>query len=48
MQVILENENEGDISERTSIVGVIICAGRVSRCVEGECNGGVRVRGGRI
>ena len=44
MQAILEDEDEGDISGRTSAVGAIVCAGRVGRCVKGECNGGVRIR----
>ena len=48
MQAILEDEDEGNISGRASVVGAIVCAGRVSRCVEGECNGGVRVRRNRI
>ena len=48
MQAILEDEDEGDIGGRASVVGTIICAGRVSRCVEGECNGGIRVRRNRI
>ena len=44
MQAILEDEDEGDISGRVSAVGAIICAGRVSKCVEEKHNGGVRVR----
>ena len=55
MQAIFENEDEGDISGRASAVGAIVsavdaivCAGRVSRCVERKRNGGVRVREDRI
>ena len=44
MQAIFKDEDEVDISRRASAVGAIICAGRVGRCVERECNGGVRVR----
>jgi len=44
MQAIFKDEDEGNISGRASAVGAIICAGRVGRCVEGECNGGVRIR----
>ena len=48
MQAILEDEDEGDISGRASAVGVIICAGRIGRCVKREHNGGVGVRRNRI
>ena len=29
-------------------MGPLICIGRIRRCVEGERDGGVGVRGGRI
>ena len=48
MQIIFENEAEGSYGRRTGVVGFVICAGRVGRCVEGECDGEVRVRGDRI
>ena len=48
MQTILEDKDEGDISGRASVVGAIVCAGRVSKCVEGERNGEVRVREDKI
>ena len=44
MQTILENEVEKDISGRAGAVDLIVCAGRVGRHMEGECDGGV---GGR-
>jgi len=34
MQIIYQNENERSGSQRTDSVGVIICAGRVGRCLE--------------
>ena len=48
MQVILEDKDERDNSERTSAVDPLVCTERVSRYIEGKCNGGVRSRGGRI
>ena len=48
MQIIFENEAKRSGSRRTGVVGFVVYAERVSRCVEGEHNGGVRVRGGRI
>ena len=44
MQVIFEDENEGGNSRRTGIIGPLICTGRISRCMEEECYGGVRDR----
>ena len=44
MQIILENEVEGNDGRRIGAMCFVIYAGRISRCVEGECNGGVRVR----
>ena len=29
-------------------MGFVVCAGRVSGCIERKCDGGVRVRGSRI
>ena len=48
MQTILENEVEGDISRRAGVVDLIVCAGRVGRHIEGECDEGVGDRGSRI
>ena len=39
MQIIFEDENEGEYSRRTGAVGVVICAKRVSGCVERKHNG---------
>ena len=48
VQIILENEVEGNNDRRAGVVGFVVCAGRVGRCVEGEHNGGIRVRRDRI
>ena len=48
MQIVFKNEAERSYGRRTGAVGFVICVGRVSRCVEGEHDGGVRVRGDRI
>ena len=37
-------ENTGE----TGAVGIIIYTGRISRYVEGECDGGIRGRGSRV
>ena len=37
MQVVFEDENEGGNSGRTSIVGPLICTGRISRHKKEEC-----------
>ena len=38
MQVILKNEDEGGNSGGTSIVGPLVCTGRVSRYMKGKYN----------
>ena len=38
MQTIFENEVEEEYSKRTGTVDLIICAGRVGRCVERKYN----------
>ena len=48
MQIILEDEVERSNSGRTSSIGFVIRAGGISRCMEGECDGGNGVRRGRI
>ena len=48
MQSVHKNEVEGNDGRRVGAVGFVICAGRVGRCVEGERNGGIRVRRDRI
>ena len=48
MQVIFENEDEGGDSRRIGVMDPLICAGRIRRYIEGECNGGTRVRESRI
>ena len=37
MQIIFKNEDKRNNSRRMDLVGVIICAGGISRCMEGEC-----------
>ena len=44
MQVVLKNENEGGNSRGTNVVGPLICTGRVSRYMEGKCDGRIRSR----
>ena len=41
MQVIFEDEDEEGNSGRISSIGPLICTGRISRCMEGECDGGI-------
>ena len=48
MQTICKNEDEGKYSRRTGVVGIVICTGRVSRHMEGECDGRVGGRGSGI
>jgi len=48
MQIICEDEVKGSHGRRAGAVGFVVCAGRISRCVEGECNGRVRVRRGGV
>ena len=44
MQIVFEDENEGDNSGRTSAVGPLIHTRRISRHMKGECNGEIRNR----
>jgi len=39
MQIVYKDEDEKDGSRGASLVGTIICAGRISRHLEGECLG---------
>ena len=48
MQVIYQNEVERKHGGRADTMGVDICARRIGRCVEGECDGGTRSGGGGI
>ena len=48
MQIILEDEDEGEYGRRTGVVGVVIYTGGISKCVEREHDGGIRVRRDRI
>ena len=48
MQVISENEDERRDSGRTSAMDSLICTRRISRCIERECSGRIRIRGGGI
>ena len=48
MQIICEDEVKGSYSRRAGIMGFVVCAGRISRYVEGKRNGRIRVRRGRV
>ena len=48
MQIILEDEDEGEHGRRTGAVGVVICTGGVRRCLKGKRDGRNRSRGGRV
>ena len=48
MQVIYKDEVEGEHDGRTDTIGINICARRISGCMEGECDGGIRSSGDRI
>ena len=48
MQVILEDEDEGEYGRKTSTVGVVIRAGGIGRCMERKCNRGNRSRRSRV
>ena len=48
MQTIYKDEDEGGGSRRTDLVGIIIYTRKISRCLEGECLGGVGRRRIRI
>ena len=48
MQIVLEDEVKGSNSRRTGVVGFVICARGISRCVERKCNGRDGGRGSRI
>ena len=48
MQIIFENEDEGKYGRRTSVVGIVICAGEISGYMERECDRGDRSEGSRI
>ena len=48
MQVIYQDEVEREHSGRIDTMDTDICAGRISRCVEGEYDGGIRVRRDKV
>ena len=48
MQVIQEGKDEGDAISRADPIGVVLCVGRNSRCIERECIGKTRGKGVRI
>ena len=48
MQIILEDEVERSNSRRTSSMGFVICAGRISGCLERKHYGGIRIGGSRV
>ena len=48
MQIILKDEDEGNISRRTNSIDLVICAGRVSGCLERELVGIFEIEEGRI
>ena len=48
MQTIYKNEDERGSSRRTNLIGVVICAGRISRCLKGKYIGGFGSRSIRI
>ena len=37
MQIIHKDEDDRSGSRRTNSIGAIICTGRISGCLEGEC-----------
>jgi len=47
-RLFVRNEDEGKHSRRTGAVGVVICAGRVGRCLERKHNGRIGGRESRI
>ena len=48
MQIIFKNEDKRSDSRRTSVVGALIYARRISGYVEGEYYGRIRIREGGI
>ena len=48
MQTIFESKDEGEYSRRTGTVDLVVCVGRIGRCVERKCNGGNGSREGGI
>ena len=48
MQALYQDEVEGKYGRGASTIGLDICAGRVSGCVEGEYNRGTGIRGSRV
>ena len=48
MQIIFENEDEGEFGREASIVGIVICVGGIGRCVERKCDRGNGSRRSRV
>ena len=48
MQVILKNKDKRDKGGRTNLIGTILYAKRISRCVERECIRGFRNKKSRV
>jgi len=44
MQIVFEDKDEENNSRRTSSMGPLIYARRISRCIEGKCNKRIRDR----
>ena len=40
MQIVFKNEVERSNGRITGTVGLVVCAGRIGRCMEGECSRG--------
>ena len=39
MQVIHKDKNEGSTTRGTDPIGAVLCARKISRCMEGKCVG---------
>ena len=48
MQIIFEDEVEGNYGRRIGAVGSLICVGRIHRYMERKRDGRIRIRGGGI
>ena len=44
MQIIFEDEVEGNYGRRTGVVGSLICTGRIHRYIERKCDRRVGIR----
>ena len=48
MQIIFEDEDEGEHGRGIDTVGLVICIGGIGRCLEGKRDGRNRSRRGRV